>query len=60
MPTYEYLCESCGKTWEKDQRITEEAEKICPFCNEPKAKRLVSGGIGFQLFGAWGADGYSK
>lgn len=61
MPTYEYVCESCEKTWEQTQTITEDPVKECPHCKALKAKRLVSGGTGFQLMGGgWSGEGYSK
>lgn len=59
--TYEYCCQGCDHTWETEQRITEDPLKDCPSCGEPKAKRLVSGGIGFELKGGgWYKDGYSS
>jgi putative FmdB family regulatory protein len=61
MPTYEYQCKACGNTWEQDQKIKEPPVKDCPKCGEPKAKRLISGGTGFQLVGSgWASDGYTK
>ena len=60
MPTYEYACEACENTWEAEQRITEPALKDCPKCNEPKARRLISGSR-FVLKGSgWYADGYGS
>jgi putative FmdB family regulatory protein len=61
MPTYEYQCKACQHTWEADQSIKDDALKDCPECKEPEAKRLVSGGTGFQLQGkGWSSDGYCK
>ena len=61
MPTYEYECKACHHAWEADQKITEPPLKDCPSCGEPEAKRLISGGTGFQLLGkGWYADGYSS
>jgi len=60
MPTYEYKCLNCDHEWEQDQKITEPAVKKCPQCKELKAKRLISGGTGFQLVGGgWAKEGYS-
>jgi putative FmdB family regulatory protein len=57
--TYEYLCENCEHTWEEDQKITAERITTCPKCGQETAKRLVSGGQGFQLQGSgWFKDGY--
>ena len=58
MPTYEYGCEACGKTWELEQRITEAPVKKCAECGELKAKRLISGGTFMLKGGGWYADGY--
>jgi len=60
MPTYEYGCEACGKTWELEQRITEAAVKKCPKCGKLKAKRLISGGNFMLKGGGWYADGYGS
>ncbi len=32
MPTYEYLCESCGFRFERFQRITDDPIAQCPHC----------------------------
>jgi putative FmdB family regulatory protein len=50
--TYEYRCIACGYKWEAEQKITEEPLKECPECKKETAKRLVSGGQGFQLKGS--------
>lgn len=39
MPTYLYECLSCNKTFEVEQRITEDPLKTCE-CGEP-VKRLI-------------------
>ncbi|MFT3927394.1 MAG: zinc ribbon domain-containing protein [Myxococcales bacterium] len=60
MPTYEYGCEACGKTWELEQRISENPVKKCPKCGKLKAKRLISGGNFMLKGGGWYADGYGS
>jgi putative FmdB family regulatory protein len=60
MPTYEYGCEACGKTWELEQRISEAPVKKCPKCGKLKAKRLISGGNFLLKGGGWYADGYGS
>lgn len=58
MPTYEYTCTNCKHEWEVEQKITEQPIKKCPKCHN-EAKRLISGGIGFQLIGSgWAKEGY--
>ena len=59
--TYDYICENkkCKHEWEIEQKITEPVIKICPNCEQKTAKRLVSGGLGFQLKGGgWAKDSY--
>ena len=57
--TYEYECESCGKEFEAERRITDESDQPCPSCGQT-AKRLVGGG-GFVLSGGcWTKDGFAK
>lgn len=45
MPTYDYRCKKCGKTFEKFQSMTEAPVKKCP---RPKCggmvERLIGGG----------------
>lgn len=60
MPTYEYVCTNCKHEWTEEQKITEPALQKCPECDNETAKRLISGGTGFQLIGErWGKTGYS-
>lgn len=40
--TYEYQCRSCHHTWETDQKITDEPQRICPACGKQEAMRLIS------------------
>lgn len=44
MPTYDYECEACGKTFELFQMISEAPRRKCPSCGKLKAKRLIGGG----------------
>ena len=60
MPTYDYACDACGKSFEVEQRITEAPIKECRECGKPEARRMISGG-NFVLKGSgWYADGYSS
>lgn len=49
--TYDYCCVECKHTWEVEAKITAPPEEICPKCKKKTAKRLISGGLGFQLIG---------
>ena len=41
MPLYEYLCSSCGKHYERIERVSKLHDGICPECGAV-AHRLVS------------------
>lgn len=57
---YDYACTSCLAEWEEEQSIKDEPIKICKFCKEETAKRLISK-TSFILHGrGWAADGYKK
>jgi putative FmdB family regulatory protein len=60
MPTYEYVCSSCGNAWEEIQKITEPALEVCPSCNKATAQRQISGGNFILKGGGWYADLYSS
>ncbi|MFH1874105.1 MAG: zinc ribbon domain-containing protein [Pseudomonadota bacterium] len=59
MPTYEYHCKKCAKTFEFFQKITEKPLDKCPDCGN-KIKRLISGGAFALKGGGWYKDGYSS
>ncbi|MDY6913493.1 MAG: zinc ribbon domain-containing protein [Planctomycetota bacterium] len=44
MPTYEYKCNACGKTFEKFQSITAAPVRKCPLCGRRAVRRLISAG----------------
>ena len=50
MPTYEYECANCNKTFEVFQKMTDEPLKTCPKCHK-KIKRLIGGGSGIIFKG---------
>ncbi len=58
MPTYEYLCDSCGHEFEKFQSITAGSLRKCPGCSKMKLKRLIGtgGGIIFKGSGFYQTD----
>lgn len=60
MPIYEYRCESCGHEMEKLQKISDEALVICPACQQPSLKKLISA-AGFRLSGSgWYETDFKK
>ena len=52
MPTYEYKCDACGKTFERFQSIMAAPIKTCPFCGKHKVKRLIGAGAGLIFKGS--------
>ena len=44
MPTYEYICESCGHEFEKLQSITARSLRKCGECKKMSLKRLIGAG----------------
>jgi len=51
MPTYEYLCESCGHRFEIFQQISAPARRRCPECRG-KVRRLIGAGAGLLFKGS--------
>jgi len=61
MPTYDYKCENCGKTFEYFQSMQDEPLSVCKECNG-HLKRLIGGGLGiiFKGSGFYVTDNKSK
>ena len=51
MPTYEYECKRCHKTFEVFQNITARPLKQCPVCHG-KVRRLIGRGAGILFKGS--------
>jgi len=60
MPTYSYLCDACGKTFELEQRISEDPVKKCALCGQSKARRQIVSGNFILKGGGWYSDGYGS
>ncbi|MYE33435.1 MAG: zinc ribbon domain-containing protein [Gemmatimonadales bacterium] len=58
MPTYEYRCRSCRHEFERFQRMSDPAIRLCPLCGEEQVERLISsgGGIVFKGPGFYATD----
>ena len=52
MPTYEYICLKCGKTFEVFQSMKDAPLKTCTFCKNGRVKRLVGRGAGIIFKGS--------
>lgn len=43
MPTYDYKCQTCGKTFERILTLRElNSIGVCPFCTSSETKRMIS------------------
>ncbi len=52
MPTYEYLCQKCGQTFEVFQSMTAAPLKICTCSKKGRVKRLLGRGAGIIFKGS--------
>ena len=66
MPTYDYLCESCGAKLEMFQSMTESPKRKCPECGKNKLKRQIGTGAAILFKGSgfyetdYRSDSYKK
>jgi putative FmdB family regulatory protein len=62
MPTYEYICDSCGYQLEQFQSITAKPLRKCPKCGKLSLNRLIGTGAGviFKGSGFYATDYRSK
>ena len=51
MPTYDYECDGCGKSFELFQQMSDDPIKKCPECGG-KVHRLIGSGAGVLLKGS--------
>jgi putative FmdB family regulatory protein len=59
MPIYEFVCESCGRTVERLQKLTDPPPEACPECGGRMAKIMSRNS--FQLKGGgWYRDLYAS
>jgi putative FmdB family regulatory protein len=58
MPTYDYVCESCGHEFEHFQSMTDKRLLTCPMCAKKKLVRKVGsgGGVIFKGSGFYETD----
>lgn len=52
MPTYEYVCRSCGNEFEVFQSMRDAPVKTCPKCGKATVKRLIGRGAGIIFKGS--------
>ncbi|MDP8219461.1 MAG: zinc ribbon domain-containing protein [Candidatus Theseobacter exili] len=57
MPTYEYKCDSCGRTLEAFQRISDSPLETCPSCKGILVRQIgIGSGIIFKGSGFYATD----
>ena len=52
MPTYDYICNNCEKTYEYFQSMSDAPKKECPECKKNSLRRVISGGTGLIFKGS--------
>ena len=52
MPTYEYICESCGHKFEQFQSIKARPLRKCQNCGKQSLQRLIGAGAGIIFKGS--------
>jgi putative FmdB family regulatory protein len=52
MPTYDYVCESCGHQLELFQSMSESPRRKCPACGQQKLRRRIGAGAGILFRGS--------
>ena len=60
MPTYEYLCKSCGERLEVQQAFSDDPLTECPRCEGPLRKVFGNVGISFKGSGFYKTDNRSS
>jgi len=51
VPIYEYQCGACNHKFEIIQKVTDDLLTICPKCNKPKLRKMVTSAA-FKLKGS--------
>ena len=52
MPTYEYVCKSCGHEFEVFQSMTENSKRKCPECGKNTLERKIGTGAAVLFKGS--------
>ncbi len=52
MPTYDYVCDACGISFERFQRMSDKIFRKCPECGVRKLRRLIGSGAGVIFKGS--------
>ena len=60
MPTYGYLCDSCGNEFELWQKMSDPPGATCPVCGQPGRRLFYPAGIVFRGSGFYKTDSRSS
>jgi putative FmdB family regulatory protein len=66
MPTYDYICDSCGHEFEAYERITADPQTECPECKLSRLRRKIGPGAAILFKGSgfyqtdYRSDSYKK
>lgn len=66
MPTYDYVCDSCGHEFEAFESITADPQTTCPACKAEKLRRRIGPGAAILFKGSgfyetdYRSDSYKK
>jgi putative FmdB family regulatory protein len=52
MPTYDFVCDACGHTFEEWQSFNDEPLTKCPQCKKNKVRRLIGTGAAVVFKGS--------
>lgn len=52
MPTYDYMCKNCEKTFEDFHGMNESPKLTCPSCGSHKMQKLIAAGAGLIFKGS--------
>jgi putative FmdB family regulatory protein len=56
MPTYEYLCKTCGHRFETWQKMSDEPLTVCPTCGAEIHRVLFANGVVFKGSGFYSTE----
>ena len=56
MPTYEYLCKTCGQRFETWQKMSDEPLTVCPNCGAEIHRVLFANGVVFKGSGFYSTE----
>src|SRR5215831_17042428 len=60
MPTYEYLCKTCGHRFETWQKMSDELLTVCPNCGAEIHRVLFANGVVFKGSGFYSTETRSQ